>query len=505
MQHKEIIQKDKSFKITLLEIYDGVLKGLKINFKNDKQLDSKDFSSIIIGENGVGKSILLRTIIDIFLELERLKKVYNGEKNRKSSNVIKSYRIQYTIGEDKYVVEKLDKGINIYHNEEILRNYNNLKLPQKVMACSFLINDKFIFSKNENDSIYKYLGVRVHNTMTNTSLVVKKIALNIINSINNEEFIAGIIECFKFLNLYPECKLVYKIKQKQLFFSGDVTTKNIFEKFDVLWSKRSTQAFGYNIIKELKNKPEDLYDMVNLINEISYKIGNEKELSFNVNFKDINTMFLENTNVSILEKLSKLDIITNPDIYIKRNEEYSLENGSSGEIHILFLITNILSQIGSESLILIDEPEVSLHPNWQIKIMSLLEKILKQCSSTNHVIVATHSHFMVSDLNQENSSVIVMNKINNKINNNITSEVIYENTYGWSAENILYKVFNVPSNRNYYLADELDNILEEISMGNISCVKDRILKLKHLLPNLTENDPLKEVIEKILEKAVKYE
>ena len=80
MQHKEIIQEDKSFKITLLEIYDGVLTGLKINFRNDKQLSGKDFSNIIIGENGVGKSILLRSIIDIFLELERLKKAYNGEK-----------------------------------------------------------------------------------------------------------------------------------------------------------------------------------------------------------------------------------------------------------------------------------------------------------------------------------------------------------------------------------------------------------------------------------------
>ena len=423
------------------------------------------------------------------------------KKNRKSSNVLKSYKIQYTIGEDNYVVEKLEKSINVYLNEEILRNYNNLKLPQKIMACSFLINDKFIFSKNENDSIYKYLGVRVHNTMTNTSLVVKKIALNIINSINNKEFIEGIIECFKFLDLYPQCKLVYKIKQKQLFFSGDINAENIFKRFDMLWSKRSTQAFGYNIIKELKNKPEDLDNMVNLINEISYRIGDEKELSFNVNFKNIDRMFIENTNVNILEKLSKLDIISNPDIYIKRNEEYSLENGSSGEIHILFLITNILSQIGSESLILIDEPEVSLHPNWQIRIISLLKKILKECSSTSHIIVATHSHFMVSDLNEENSSIIVMNKVNNMIK----SEVIEENTYGWSAENILYKVFNVPSNRNYYLADELDDILEKISMGNISCVKDRIKKLKHLLPNLTENDPLKEVIEKILEKAVNYE
>lgn len=482
------------FRLNYLEFYDGMLEGLKLNFCDENEINTNVFFNVLIGENGVGKSIILRTIIDIFLQLEALKR---KDLKRRRLIPVNQYKLIYTFGNEKYTIIKRNSTIEVFINDLQIKNIDMLKLPEKVMACSFLINDKFIFRKNNNESIYRYLGIRVHNTMTNTSLVVKQIANNIINSIDKPEFNKGMKECFNFLNLYPECKLVYKIKKKELFFCGDITEKNLFDRFDELWSKRSTQAFGFNIVKELKKNIYELKEIVSLINNIAHKINNKGELIYTIDFNEKNIILDNNINLKLLSVLSKMDILSNPEVYIRKNDIYSLESGSSGEIHILFLMTNILSNIDKYSLILIDEPEISLHPNWQMKIINLLKTVLRNCDDNVHSIIATHSHFMVSDLDKKSSSVLVIEKKNQSI----ISKEIKEDTYGWSAENILYNVFNVPSTRNYYLADELDCILEEISMGKIEEITDKLDKLKCILPNLKDNDPLKEVIEKILEKV----
>lgn len=489
--------KEKSFVLNRLEIYDGLLGGLKLDFASDYKGKSNIFFSILIGENGSGKSIILRSIIDIFLQIESLKE---GKIKRSSRIGIKDYELIYTLGQDQYKIISLNGKVKVFINEMEMNNYNEIKLPSNIMACSFLINDKFIWRKGETNSIYKYMGVRTSPTMTNTSFVVKQIVNNIIQSKDKKFFVEGMRECLKFLNLKFECKLIYKVKKKKLFFDGEIDESNIFSRFDELWAKRSTRAFGFKIVEELKKKPNELKEIVNLINYISYRVNNQKELSYCIDFSKNDIVIDNNININILDTLSRLDIISNPEIYISKSNSYSVANASSGEMHILFLITNILSKINENTLILIDEPEVSLHPNWQIKIISLLKKVLGNIYNS-HLIIATHSHFMVSDLNKENSSVIAIKNEDNEI----ASKNIEYNTYGWSAENILYRVFDVPSNRNYYLADELDSILESISIGRINEVKDKMEKLEMLLPNLTDNDPLKEIINKILKKVRAYE
>lgn len=61
-----------------------------------------------------------------------------------------------------------------------------------------------------------------------------------------------------------------------------------------------------------------------------------------------------------------------------------------------------------------------------------------------HLIFASHSHFMVSDLESESSSLISINQCNGK---RICEHIEYS-TYAWSVENILYKVFHLRTIRN---------------------------------------------------------
>ena len=68
---------------------------------------------------------------------------------------------------------------------------------------------------------------------------------------------------------------------------------------------------------------------------------------------------------------------------------------SSGEQHQLVLFYELLFRIKEKSLILIDEPEISLHLGWQKKFLMDLLKIAKTMQFD--IIIATHSPLIIND------------------------------------------------------------------------------------------------------------
>lgn len=67
---------------------------------------------------------------------------------------------------------------------------------------------------------------------------------------------------------------------------------------------------------------------------------------------------------------------------------------SSGEQHLVALFTALLFTAGEGSLVLIDEPEISMHAAWQ---HAFLEDISRVASLANHqVVLATHSTAIVN-------------------------------------------------------------------------------------------------------------
>jgi len=75
---------------------------------------------------------------------------------------------------------------------------------------------------------------------------------------------------------------------------------------------------------------------------------------------------------------------------------------SEGTLRFLWLAT-LLQSPGLTALTLLDEPEVSLHP----ELLSLLADILREASSRSQIIVATHSDRLIRFL--EPKEVLVMN------------------------------------------------------------------------------------------------
>ena len=196
----------------------------------------------------------------------------------------------------------------------------------------------------------------------------------------------------------------------------------------------------------------------------------------------------------------RLKIISYRNITLENKQgEFSFKDSSSGQSHILTSMLSLASVINRSSMILIDEPETSLHPNWQMKYIDMINEVFEEFDDC-HFIIASHSHFLGSDLRSASSSILSL--IRNE-DFSIDSKLLPQGTFGWSAEQILLDVFKTPTTRNFYVADRVGEILDLISKSKRD-EKSIRQKVKDLLNdnilNLSDEDPLKEVITKLVKK-----
>jgi predicted ATP-binding protein involved in virulence len=75
--------------------------------------------------------------------------------------------------------------------------------------------------------------------------------------------------------------------------------------------------------------------------------------------------------------------------------EISLSDLSSGEQHELVMLYELLFGVRDDALILIDEPELSLHVGWQVRFLPDLQRI--QNLRPMQIIMATHSPQIIND------------------------------------------------------------------------------------------------------------
>lgn len=102
-------------------------------------------------------------------------------------------------------------------------------------------------------------------------------------------------------------------------------------------------------------------------------------------------------------------------IYFSKNgTDIPIEFLSSGEKQIVyrgcFLLKDVNAMNGA--FVFIDEPEISLHPNWQMKVMDYYKNIFTDESGvqTSQIFVVTHSPFVIHNENRKNDKVIVLSR-----------------------------------------------------------------------------------------------
>lgn len=117
----------------------------------------------------------------------------------------------------------------------------------------------------------------------------------------------------------------------------------------------------YNMIQELNHESETLRSINKLLEVYNEYIGPDK--------------YLEITDEAAILKFNDSD------------DSHNLDALSSGEKHLLVLLTIFVIEGSNRNLFMVDEPEISLNMTWQKKLLPLLNELAPNAE----IIVASHS------------------------------------------------------------------------------------------------------------------
>lgn len=462
------------FRLYSLELDNKMINTQRIELINNFDSKFENYFTLIIGNNGTGKSRILSEIARFFNKL-------NPEE--KQPNLFKDSTFEYNFA------------------------------PSKIIAVTNSISDKFPIDQSfrtsrnsthefyHRDFNYNYLGTRNRiNSFSNKALMNRALEI-VFESYSQFDVSKNYRHIFDYLNYEPVIKLNYRLDSSYFERIKEISPQTLFNYVE----ESSLNKFTYrnesliNIVKERAN------DLCNFILDKLYYRKTENELTINFSEKNIGRIHrdisLYSDNVyeyELINILRKIGLIRTFEIqvYKKGGTPFNFSEASSGEANILSTLLSLVPLLKDNSLILIDEPEISLHPLWQAKYIDLLNKILENVSGC-HVIIASHSPFLASDLKPYNSSVV---SLRNK-KGIISAITIEKSTYGWSAEDILLNVFEMESTRNYDLYENVSNALyllanEKRSNEALNKIQNR---LREFYPSILDNDPIKPVIKAIFE------
>lgn len=173
------------------------------------------------------------------------------------------------------------------------------------------------------------------------------------------------------------------------------------------------------------------------------------------------------------------------------SENFPLIELSTGEISLLLRLFNIANQIKPNSIVLIDEPELHLHPNWCINYISKLKQLFNKYDS--HFIIATHSPLLVANLNKED--LVVLKKEKNIIrNSNIDT-----GTLGVDIDTVLEQVFGVTLSDSEIISTIFQDIQKKFNSKSRDKHHEAVNELKKLPQSSEKFRVFKNNYEKIKE------
>lgn len=150
------------------------------------------------------------------------------------------------------------------------------------------------------------------------------------------------------------------------------------------WAYRPAHSFGAhgqqwrdsldNLLVWLKWLDQD-----NSRHDVEGRFGRARRFINNHVFCDSSDKYLEGVRTSTLEAIVK-----------NGDTSHRLDRLSSGEKNLVHLFLRIGAHMTSQTIILIDEPEVHLHPRWQHRLMRHLRDFVQGNPGVT-LIVATHS------------------------------------------------------------------------------------------------------------------
>lgn len=417
----------------------GKLKISKIEVRKlfgvynyDLQYTSSDVAydnlMILYGDNGTGKSTILRMIYYLLSNKER-----NGHKSELANIAFESFLISFTDGSYIKAFRENDE-FNWLGKYSIEYNING---KSDTFALQSNRDDERWSIRSSDSKVEKQYYVLLDLLKDEDILFIsdRRKELDGMEHTSIEEFEAfnSRMRIRRIEKREEEVEHEIRLLQEWLINralsaskKGEEGTSNIYakliEQFSVNHSTEENEKSLNDIKKELEviaKKAKPYVDM-GFLNETDYKyllrkidktqkskIGvvqailtpyietlNNKMMALN-DLMEILSYMLESLSNYLHEKTISFSVADGFSIqHVKNGENVSFECLSSGEKQLLILFSKVIRNSSKCSFIIIDEPEISLNIKWQRMLMNTLNYFV----SGNHAqfIIATHSFEILS-------------------------------------------------------------------------------------------------------------
>ena len=332
--------------------------------------------TVIAGENNTGKSTVGKALWSIFNSFYKTDKQILNEKsknieeeltfiNRSNLTNLQSYR---------NFREKIEKFVNeIFTDTDYFLKEGFLR--EKIMNVFGDVDEKIILEISEN--VRKIL--KIPNRKVIEQIVQNRLITEFNNQVNNI-----------YSNKLGEIKLEVKDSEYEVKLQNNEVIELTDEKF------LNTEALYIDNPNIIDDVPTFFLDN----SVIKHKIHLINKLN---NFKEENII----KDIIIKEKLEKVyeklnDIMNGKFVkknlgnvfYQKNKYEFNIKNLSMGlktfAILKILLENNSLKEKGT---IILDEPEIHLHPEWQVLFAELI--VLLQKEFEMHILLTTHSPYFL--------------------------------------------------------------------------------------------------------------
>ena len=357
---------------------------MKLSIRNVGKLKEADVEingiTVITGENDTGKSTVGKVLWSVFngfyeinekvykekvSELEKIvDKLMKENGYDKITDNFKDFFGIFDRTEEKIAIELLKNNKN-YSEDEIKIIINNYKKDLKIENISKFVQEINDTLKISDEEIIKVIVSRVMNkefhNQINAIFSKEKMNIGEINLKIKEKEIDLKIEN----NEISDVQNYFLINKETMYIDNPF----ILDSYDFDDENHQTHL-ATNVFSENENS---------VISEIKVK-------------KKLNNIYQKLNSVlsgEILEnKNSKF-------VYRKNGEDIDLKNLSTGLK--TFAIIKMLLQNGTleeNGTIILDEPEIHLHPEWQLKFAELI--VLLQKEFGMHILLTTHSPYFLN-------------------------------------------------------------------------------------------------------------
>lgn len=416
-------------------------KLIKLVDSNSLHNHSNIFS-VLIGKNGTGKSTFLGNLTDTIIK----------EQN---------YRRRHNLFDYEY----------------------SSYFPQEVIAVSTSPFDKFPLDRFEKIPHYTYLGLRDLHSSNFGLAYLSKIIASLIESISKDVGQAYEIgRVLDYLGYRDEMLVSFQLFNSSRFFEEIIKTENIEDFFNrnTTYVRRLNRSFFLNKNGSVSERK------ISRLRDVAQKFlsGHKYRSHFEL------LITRQGINIDLYETEEMLFLIHSGILKLrdvklesrKENAFFSIKDASSGEQSIILSILGIASKIKDNSLIVIDEPEICLHPQWQEKYIEMLTYTFQNYRDCQFII-ATHSPQIVSKLSNINSYIINMEDgVTRHANDYINNSVDYQ----------LANIFDSPGYKNEYLSRIGLNIFAKVSKRKFFDAEDisNFETIRSQSKNLDHSDPV---------------